>query len=287
MILGNIIVRNALSPLQELSKTIHSIDLEKLTQAKAIDGSPQDEIVQLVNKFNTMVDRIRGMSEQQKDFISNASHELKTPITTITSSLELLALENPDQQEKLNHVRYSLFSINDLLDQLMQLSKLQSGISPPLENIFIDHSIQKILDLFRDLYKKKNLDMTVDIPRTATIPLPKEYAQLLFSNLISNAIKYSFEGTCISIRCSDVNDIRTISITNTGIGMSEHELSHIFDKFYRGYDAKRKSKGSGVGMSIVQRICELYSISIDITSVKNKETSVVIRYPIVHTAQSL
>ncbi len=274
VILGNIIVRNALKPIQDLTKTIHSINLETLTSAKQIPGPANDEIVQLVNKFNTMVERIRGMSQQQKDFISNASHELKTPISSIISSLELLSLDAPSHVEKLNELQEKLFSISTLLDQLMQLSKLQSGIVPISENIPIESTISHILKQYHKEIEKKQLLVQQQISQSETIPLPKEYAVLLFSNIISNGIKYSYPKTTLSISLSDSNNHIHIAITNHGPGMTENEISHIFDKFYRGHEAKRQAKGYGIGLSIVERICEIYNIKISISSVKDSHTTV-------------
>lgn len=278
IMLGNIIVRNALSPLQELTKTIHTIDLDKLKAATPIQGSPHDEIVQLVNKFNAMVERIQGMSEQQKEFIANASHELKTPITNIASSLEILALETPTHKESIAAIQQSVFSLNTLLDQLMQLSKLQSGIAPIHEKSHIKQVFETIETQQTDELKIRELTATVDVPPKATISIPKEYASVLFSNIFTNSIKYANPKTTITVSYFETNTHATVQLKNEGSGMSKEELTHVFDKFYRSSDAKSKAKGYGIGLSIVQRICEIYHIDIRIESEKQSHTSVFLTF---------
>lgn len=278
VMLGNIIVRNALSPLQELTKTIHTIDLDKLKVVTPIQGSPHDEIVQLMNKFNAMVARIQGMSEQQKEFISNASHELKTPITNIASSLEILAIESPEHKETITSIQQSVFSLNTLLDQLMQLSKLQSGIAPTHEKSPIFTLLSSIEKQYEDEISKRELTIHSDIPKEETIPIPKEYASVLFSNILSNSIKYAKPSTPILISCSKTDTHVTIQFRNEGSGMTKAEISHVFDKFYRSQDAKLKARGYGIGLSIVQRICEIYHIDIRIESEKLSHTSVFLTY---------
>jgi signal transduction histidine kinase len=279
VVLGNILVKNALKPLQHLARTINSISLESLRKANPLDGSQEDEIVQLVQKFNTMVERIEGMSQQQKDFISHASHELKTPIASIASSLELLSLDAPKYAKKIDEIRRTLFEMNALLDQLMQLSRLQNGIAPQPQNVFIEKAVSSVVSQLTCDISEKHMTVKTQIPPEMRISMPKEYVHVLFANIISNSIKYSFENTTIEISGIIQGNTQSVEITNYGIGMSEYEISHIFDKFYRSAEAKKQAKGSGIGLSIVSRICELYKIQITINSKKNISTTVSLTFP--------
>lgn len=275
ILLGNIIVRNALWPLKNLSDTINAIDLEKLIPATPVQGSPHDEIVQLVQKFNAMVHRINGMAQQQKEFITNASHELKTPITKATSSLELLSQDTaPPLSDDILKVRNTLFSMNTLLDQLMILSKLQSGTVPPARDVKLSSILTSVIkSLHQDITDKKlNINNNVNIQDT--IRLSPEYASILFSNILTNAIKYSIPDTVIDISGTTNGKTQRICVSDHGLGMTESEVSHVFDKFYRSGDARRIAKGSGIGLSIVKRICEIYNIEIRIQSVKQLGTEV-------------
>jgi len=271
-LLGKALVSKFFAPVSEFTKLVEKTDLDDLGKSVTIEGNPNDELVVLAHKFNEMLSRLKEASLQEKEFISNVSHELKTPITKAISSIEVFSLSPAVTQEHFEEVKKDLLEINTLIDKLLFLSRLQK------------HTVKKdettnLLDVIKDVYQKfydelgdKGINFKVDLTDGLIINMPKEYASVLFSNLLSNAIKYSDKKANINISAKKETNKVCVSIEDTGIGMTAEEMHKAFDRFYRSSEGKRYGAGSGIGLSIVKRICELYDVKINIKSGKGEGT---------------
>ncbi|MBI2337705.1 HAMP domain-containing histidine kinase [Candidatus Daviesbacteria bacterium] len=275
--MSRLLVRKIFKPIRSLTEIISATDLNKLDNTLQVKGNKSDELVILGDKFNEMMVRLKSMSEQQKEFITNVSHELKTPLSRAISSFDLLLLSKSDHQV-LKDVRNDLFEINNLLDKLMFLSKLRPGTILPSDKISLNQLIQESLILSEKELKNKEVSVVLDLGSDATIFIPKEYAKVLLGNLLSNAIKYSKENSTVSIQTQKVNNKITLTITDQGIGIRKSDLKRIGEKFYRGIDGK-KAFGHGIGLSIVKRIADLYKIGLSIYSEIGEGTRAVLEFP--------
>jgi signal transduction histidine kinase len=273
-ILGQIIVSRSLSPIIKLSRATDLIDLDKLDTEIEINNSLPDEIVNLNRKFLTMLQRLKVTSEKRSNFIDNASHELKTPLTRAISTLDLLAMDHPQTQTEVSEVKNDLFEINDLLEKLLLLSQLKKvdkfDNRPVLVNQLVIHSLNKL----KTNLKLKNIRIVEDIAANSIVHIPEVYGEILLLNLISNAIKYSNSNSEIKLTSRTFHHQTIITVEDHGIGIDRQDLYKVFDRFYRSQSGAKHSTGHGLGLSIVKEICEVFKITIGISSQKMQGTKI-------------
>jgi len=258
------------SPLKDMAKTIEDIDLEQLDETIKVKGHPKDEIVILTKKFNEMIIRLKDMTSRQKEFVSNASHELKTPLTRALLSTDIALNQPVIQKGELENVKNDLLEINELLEKLLLLSKVRETSMLPQGNTKVIIVVNEILKSFSKITAEKKITVKVGIAEDFTFPVHIKYLQIILSNLLSNAIKFSNEESTINITGSKNEYSKTISVQNLGKVLSTDETQKIFDRFYRGKE--QNEKGHGIGLSLVKRICDSYDITIKVTSEENNGT---------------
>jgi signal transduction histidine kinase len=275
--ISSFIVGKALTPIKDLSKHVETIDLDRLDKKVDISGHERDEIVILAKKFNEMLLRLKAMSELQKEFVSNASHELKTPLTKTISSVELLSYKNPKIATDLNTIKIDLFSINSLLNDLLNLSRQNKNITQDTGFVNLKTMLETLIGKFSSEIKEKGLIVNLVVSKNATLYFPIKYLEILFSNIISNAIKFSNNYGKINILAYKKTNKTIVSVEDFGVGMNEGEKEKVFSRFYRAKDSKN-TKGSGIGLSLVKRICDLYGVNIRIDSQEGEGTKVIIEF---------
>lgn len=233
---------------------------------------------------------ISEMMEEQKRFISDASHELKTPLTAMKSSLEVY-LRDPkltliEAKAVLAENIQEVNRLSSLSESLLTLSENQSGnlmlFSSQLEVMHvINTSISQVKHLADD---KKIGIQTSNIPHKKIIGNEEKLVELL-TILLDNAIKYSHPSSIIMLSGKVVKKYIEIQVIDKGIGIDEKDMSHIFDRFYRSDRARSKSGvgGYGLGLSIAKKIVTLHKGVLHVESVVNKGTTVLVRLPIVHS----
>ena len=276
-ILGRLLVTRLMNPIKNFSEIIDGIDLDKLDNKVELPGHPSDDLVVLGDKFNSMLARLNEMSVQQKDFISNVSHELKTPLAKAVSTIDVITEQKSATIEDLELIRKDLYELNSLIDKILLLSSLRKSTLKHLEKINIKQAMEENIIKLGVYYKGKEIKIRKYIPDDLTINMPKEYADIVFGNILSNSFKYSHHGATITIDATKDKDI-VIKIKDTGIGMNPLELNNVFNRFYRTPDGKRVNVGSGVGLSLVKNICDLYDIEISYISHKNTGTQATLEF---------
>jgi signal transduction histidine kinase len=273
--LGRIFTQNALRPLYKIMWAIEATDLNRLRKKVYLDGHPEDEFVLLGKTFNTMLERLNGMSKHQKEFIANASHELKTPLTRAISSIDVLLLKKNIAPDDLRDLKENIFEINELIDTLLVLGKIHES-ELPKGNVDLKEVIHSSFQQNEKNIHAKQMQFTIEIPHSFILPLPPEYAKVILGNLISNAIKFSPNGSSIEI-IGDPSK-KSVSVVDHGIGFSEEEKTKIFDRFYRSKEIRSSTKGYGLGLSLVKEICKEYGIKILVQSVKGNGTSITLSF---------
>lgn len=278
LFLSHLLVGKIFKPIQELTEIISGTNLDKLDRSLEISGSSADELVILASKFNGMMIRLKSMSEIQKEFITNASHELKTPLSRAISSIDLAVSANRVSNQTFVDIRSDLFELNNLLDKLMFLSKLKPGMVLRPDKISLNQTILESAEMLKDEAANHRVTIVKNLDNDAIIFIPKEYAKALLLNLLSNAIKYSQQDSFINIRTQKMQNTVLVKIADQGLGMSKFDLDRIGERFYRGASGK-KAVGHGIGLSVVKRITELYKINFKIKSEPSKGTTVILKFP--------
>jgi PAS domain S-box-containing protein len=221
----------------------------------------------------------KELHEMKSRFVTMASHEFRTPLTTILSSVSLIAKyvqeEEQGQRDKhIQRIKNSVFSLTEILNDVLSLGKLDEGkVSAQLEEINLCEILQAVVNDM-DLILKPNQKIEVSCPNNQKVRADIILLQRVLVNLLSNAIKFSFDETNIRVEVvhnSELGEVQ-VNISNQGIGIPESEYDKLFDRFYRANNASN-IQGTGLGLSIVKRCLELMSASVSFTSIENSTTT--------------
>lgn len=262
----------------KLGKEIFKVDF-----APFMNGENETGGVILLFKNITEQDKTE---KQQKEFVANVSHELKTPITTIKSYTETLLEGAKDDEETCAEFLKVINSESDrmsrLISDLLKLSRIDSNNDKwKKEAIVVDEMIKNIKDRLELQAKSKNITMKF-MPATnnAKVKFDMDGLERILLNIVGNAIKYTPDGGAVSIATYYERKYLIISVKDTGIGIPKEDLSSVFDRFYRVDKARsREMGGTGLGLSIAKEIAEAHDSFIDITSSDGKGTKVLIKIP--------
>ena len=235
-----------------------------------------NEVDELAKNVNKMVAELDGMDYMRKDFMSNVSHEIKTPIAAITGFTEILldgSIDESERQEYLEVINKESMRISRLCENMLHMSRLDSQvIVANLQKIRLDEQLRKCIILLSEKWSDKEIDFSIDLDEV-NILSDYDMLQQVWINLIDNAIKYSVDNCKIDISVKRLNDKSVaVSISDNGIGIEEKKLHKIFDKFYQCEESHKKS-GSGLGLSISKRIVELLNGTIECKSKKDSGTT--------------
>ena len=272
---------HVLKPLKELSSAIEEIGGNDLSNRVEIQGR-QDEIGRLARSFNHMMDKVSASFERQKRFSASAAHELKTPLATILVNLEVLELDgktSPDRMEKvLTIVKANTERMIRLVEDLMRLTSDKDHEME--EEVELSEVFAITLDELSPLIRKR--DLTVSIENTPDISLTGNRVMLyrVMSNLLENAAKYNREHGSISIVTGREDNGVTVKIEDTGIGIPEEALPHIFEPFYRVDQSRSRAVGgAGLGLPLVKDIVEKHGGEVAVKSAAGEGTTFILRFP--------
>lgn len=239
----------------------------------------KDEAAQLGKSLNEMAEQLRGLEDTRRSFVANVSHELRSPLTSMKGFLEAMQdgtipPENyPEYIEiVLNETRRMVTLVNDLLD----LARIESGtIQLNFEVFDVNELIRRTLLTFEARLIENEMEMEVHFAQEqcAVYADPTQIGQVL-RNLIDNAIKYSPKGRSLSVSTYSMRKTVYVTVRDTGIGIPQEDVPHVFDRFYKVEKAHTPAPqmGSGLGLSIVKRIIESHGQSITVRSARNRGT---------------
>ena len=228
----------------------------------------------------------KELHEMKSRFVTMASHEFRTPLTTILSSVSLISKyikeeEQPQRDRHIQRIKNSVFSLTEILNDVLSLGKLDEGqVEVQLEEINLREVLQSVVNDM-DLILKPNQEIEVNCPKNQKVKADITLLQRVIVNLLSNAIKFSFDETNITVEVlynKELNEVQ-VHISNQGIGIPEAEQAKLFDRFYRAHNAANV-QGTGLGLSIVKRCLELMNASVSFTSIENSTTTFIIHLPL-------
>ncbi len=246
-------------PIQKLKDGMNDVSDGDFS-VKIDTNSPINEVKELYESFDLMVKELSATEILQSDFMSNVSHEIKTPVNAIEGYAMLLESEEITPEEQQEYVEKILFNtkrLSELVGNVLLLSKIDNQAIPKNEKKFrLDEQIRQSIMQLETKWTEKDIELDVELERTEFIG----NATLLihvWDNLINNAIKFNNQGGTVRLRlASDVDSI-VFTIEDNGPGVSEEAIKHIFDKFYQA-DSSHRQEGNGLGLALVKRIVDLY-----------------------------
>ncbi len=260
-------VWNIFRPLSDISKATKKIAQGDYSVRLEYRGRVK-ELAESVENFNDMAQELNSIEMIRNDFIANVSHEFKTPLSSLNGYLTLLQDPSISEAERAEYISKAFFSIeklNDLTENILRLSKLENQVALDAPDEYrLDEQLREAIVLLEPKWNSRNISFDLDLPELVI----RGQQSLLFqvwTNLISNAIKFSDEGGTITVKLEESPHHYKVFISDEGIGMSEEQQRHIFDKFYQA-DSSRQSQGNGLGLALCKEIVTRCGGKIYVTS---------------------
>ena len=278
LVIADIIVK----PLTRLTNAIK--ELSNGNYNVRVDNVGQDEISKLNQGFNQMARQLAKQDETRQKFISDISHEFQTPLTSIQGFANILKEEDLPKEQRVKYANIILYNskrLSSLAKNMLQLTLLdREEIELELTNYSLVEQMNRVISTQENQAMEKNIEIVFEMPKKEIfIEGNEQRLEQVWTNIISNAIKYTNEGGLITITMKKNSKDIEISIEDTGIGMSKEVVSHIFERFYRE-DKARNVEGNGLGLAIVKSIVDLHHGKIDILSQVDVGTNFIVRLPI-------
>lgn len=270
------VVNKELKPLKKLADEVSLISLAKV---KKIEGnSLPEELKPFIDSFNSLIEKLLNSLENEKRFTDYAAHELNTPLTAIRLQAQILLNQNynKNHREDFENLIEAVDGASHLINQLLTLSRINCDLDKTsLKKISAVKLIEEIIENFAKEISHKNLKIIKNFDNSLAknnVLLHKVYCQILFKNLIDNAVKYSPDNSEITIDIKKTIDNISIKISNYCDNVSSIDSKKVFENFYRSNKSiqTRNVVGSGLGLAIAKKIVELHNGSISFDCVKDK-----------------
>ncbi len=280
VLLSYLFSRNALKPISKIIKSVKEINSRKLSN-RLDEGKGKDEIAQLAKTFNEMIMDLEISFNNQEDFILNASHEFRTPLTVMIGESDYILRDERSRKEYIDHITglfNDLKKLNSLLNSLLELAQIQRDKSVDFSDVRVDEIVFDAIELVKDKYPGRKIIPKILYPEDENELLIKGNDGLLaivFRNLLDNACKFSNDDVTVEIKISGQNII--IIISDRGIGIPVQEIGDIYKPFQRGSNVKFIG-GFGIGLSLVYKILSLDDAEMNIISKVNEGTSIELRF---------
>ena len=223
----------------------------------------------MILDFNKMVEQLGSIETLKTDFVSNVSHEMKTPIAIIKNYAEMLRRDDISEEERKEYaaaIEHAAVRLSSLISNILKLNKLENqSIVIETEQYDVCRQVCDCILQFEELWDKKEIELDVDMEDEAFIYADESLMEMVWNNLLSNAIKFTEQGGSITVKQITEDEYVKISVSDTGCGMNKECVNRIFDKFYQG-DTSHSKEGNGLGLALVKRVLELMDGDIQVVS---------------------
>ncbi|MBR3864581.1 MAG: HAMP domain-containing histidine kinase [Clostridia bacterium] len=284
LIIGVIIAwfvsRFALDPIKKIRNAMIEV-ADGNFNASVKEESRFDEIEDINHAFNIMIKELRSTEVIQSDFVSNVSHEFKTPLTAIEGYTMMLQMDDLTEEEKKEYTEKILFNtrrMSELVQNILLLSKLDNqGIESKKEEFSIDEQIRQVVLTTESEWLAKNIDFDIHLQSVKYLG-NEVIISHIWSNLIENAIKFSPDNGKITLELTGDEDMVCFSVSDEGNGIEESQKQNIFNKFYQA-DSSHKQTGNGLGLAIVKSIVTIYNGEVFVENLQEKGCKFTVKLP--------
>ena len=246
-----------------------------------LHGAAVEGFNQIIQAVNQMAQELSGTETLRTDFIANVSHELKTPLAVIGNYAAMLqrpGITPKEKDEYAKAISEASRRLARLITNILKLNKLENQqIFPKAEEFDLSEQLCQCLLQFEDTWDRKGLQIEADIDTDVHIRSDAELLSLVWSNLISNAVKFTPEGGTVTVSLKTEADQVAVSVSDTGCGMTPEVGQHIFEKFYQG-DTSHATQGNGLGLALVKRVVDILRGEIGVHSVPGQGSTFTVKF---------
>jgi heavy metal sensor kinase len=281
---GYWISRRALRPVDQITAAADSISIQNLTEWLDVPKTG-DELQRLSETLNRMLGRLHDSVQRMSQFTADASHELRAPVSLIRTTAELAVhggRSDAEYHEDMVQILTEAERTSRLIDSLLFLARADAGEDGMHQELTdLTASVREALAQARPLATEKKIDMISDLGSDAAVlKADSEALRRLFFILIDNAIKYTPEGGFVRVDLSSTDGVATVSVTDSGIGISEEDQRYIFDRFWRADKVRSRGMGgAGLGLSIARWIVQQHNGTIEVRSQPDQGTAFTVNLP--------
>ncbi len=236
--------------------------------------------VEYEHKLEAAKEEAERASRLKSAFLTNMSHDVRTPLSSILNLAELLSREAPDDcQDRIDLIERSSYRLLNTIDSVLDLAKLESGtVEPDWESVDLADELLGTAEIFQPQADEHDLTLRTDVQEPLTARLDSSMLHRIADNLLSNALKFTEPGGTVTLRGSGTDDAVTIEVEDTGVGIAEDFLPDLFESFARGR-GQAGTEGSGLGLAITKRLTEVMGGTIAVDSEEGVGTTVTVRLP--------
>lgn len=240
-----------------------------------------DDFEDIIESFNKMAEELSGVEALRVDFISNVSHEMKTPLAVIQNYAKLLSGDDITKEERLEYtdaIKQSSKRLSSMITNILKLNRLENQkIFPKGERFSLTENLAECLIDFESVWEKKGIELETYLEEDVYMEADRELISLVWNNLLSNAFKFTEEGGKVSVVLCSRDDDLIVRVSDTGCGMSKEVGDHIFDKFYQG-DTSHATEGNGLGLALVKRVVDILQGEIYVESTLGKGSAFTVSF---------
>jgi signal transduction histidine kinase len=249
-----------------------------------VDMGGDDELTLLGDEFNGLVEKLQTSEQKRSNFVSDASHELKTPLASIKLLSDSILQNDMDidtVREFVGDIGNEADRLNRMSQKLLSLSRIESQADSDCEIVYIAPTVERVIRMLSMIAKANNITIETELEDDSPILILEDDLYQIIFNLVENGIKYNVPGGKLKIRLARKDDNALMLFQDTGAGIPEESLPHIFERFYRVDKARaRKSGGSGLGLAIVRFIVERNRGEISVDSSLGVGTTFTVSFPV-------
>ncbi|HFK1763603.1 hypothetical protein AT258_10875 [Bacillus wiedmannii] len=265
-----------IEPIQKIAKGDFSV---KIRNEEKYDG----EIGVLVKSINDMTDELNAMEKMRQEFVSNVSHEIQSPLTSIKGFARALQDDNLSEEKRKHYltiIETETTRLSKLSQNLLKLTLLESEeYTPERVTYRLDQQLKQIVLNSEPLWAEKEIELELNLGKVL-ITADQESMSQVWINLIHNSIKFTPSGGTIIIQLQENEKLVEVRIRDSGIGISEKQKQHIFERFYKADSSRNRAYGgSGLGLAIVKKVLDLHQGDIKVESKEGNGTEFIVRIP--------
>ena len=259
--------------ITEAAEKIMKGDLS--VRIKPMQGAATEGFNRIITAVNSMTEELSGIETLRTDFISNVSHEMKTPLAVMQNYGTLLQSQELSDEKRIEYakgVTDASRRLADMMTNILKLNRLENQTIFPQKTVFdLGEQLCESLLQYESIWEKSDIEIETEIEDDVKVEADAELLSLVWNNLFSNAFKFTGEGGKVRVSLTTDGHYAVVSVSDTGCGMTPEVGAHIFEKFYQG-DTSRATQGNGLGLALVKRVVDIMQGEIGVESAVGKGT---------------